>query len=128
MNGQHGHGPYQTYTEAMNAADALRDAVHAADAGGTMTEAVRAARRQAAADYLVDGLAAAGVELGAYDRRIAAWLSTWEAETVTVVLGWVQRANAGGYEQGCADAVATVRAARNAAGQAHAAERDGTAS
>jgi hypothetical protein len=46
-------------------------------------------------------LGAAGVELGAYDERIAAWLTTWDPETVAVVLGWVERAHAAGRAGAC---------------------------
>ncbi|MFF7315065.1 hypothetical protein [Streptomyces sp. NPDC008137] len=41
-------------------------------------------------------LAAAGVELGAYDERIIRWLSGWEWSTVATIASWVQRA---GQEQ-----------------------------
>lgn len=34
----------------------------------------------------------AGVQLGAYDRRITEWLSGWEWSTVATITGWVQRA------------------------------------
>ncbi len=35
---------------------------------------------------------AAGVELGAYDRRIVAWLAGWEPQTCAVVAGLITRA------------------------------------
>jgi hypothetical protein len=38
---------------------------------------------------------AAGVELGAYDRRIVAWLAGWEPQTCAVVAGMITRAGAG---------------------------------
>lgn len=41
-------------------------------------------------------LAAAGVELGAYDERIVQWLSGWEWSTIATIASWVQRA---GQEQ-----------------------------
>ncbi|GAA1977197.1 hypothetical protein [Kitasatospora viridis] len=44
---------------------------------------------------LLDTLRAAGVELGAYDRRIANWLSGWEWSTVATITSWVARASAG---------------------------------
>jgi hypothetical protein len=49
---------------------------------------------------LLDALAAAGVDLGAYDHAIAGWLAGWEPQTVAVIAGWVQRA----AEVGQADA------------------------
>ncbi len=42
---------------------------------------------------LDEALTAAGVELGAYDRRILSWLAGWEPQTVAVVVGWVARAH-----------------------------------
>ena len=42
---------------------------------------------------LCEALAAAGVELGAYDHRIALWLAGWEPQTVAVVTGWIERAS-----------------------------------
>lgn len=45
---------------------------------------------------LLAELEAAGVELGAYDRRIADWLAGWEWSTVATVASWVKRAAEGG--------------------------------
>ncbi|HET6636812.1 MAG TPA: hypothetical protein VFH77_17485 [Streptomyces sp.] len=44
---------------------------------------------------LADTLTAAGVELGEYERGIAAWLSSWEWSTVAVIASWVARAAVG---------------------------------
>lgn len=41
---------------------------------------------------LLEACAAAGVHLGAYDRRVLAWLSGWEPQTVAVVVGIILRA------------------------------------
>lgn len=41
---------------------------------------------------LIEALHAAGVELGAYDRRIVAWLAHWEWSTVAVIASWIGRA------------------------------------
>lgn len=41
---------------------------------------------------LLDTLQAAGIELGAHDRRIAAWLAHWEWSTVAVIASWIGRA------------------------------------
>ena len=38
----------------------------------------------------------AGVELGAWDRRIAGWLAGWDAATVLTVASWIARARAAG--------------------------------
>ncbi|MET9122977.1 hypothetical protein [Streptomyces sp. NPDC004528] len=43
---------------------------------------------------LTDTLTAAGIELGEYDARIAAWLAKWEWGTVAVIASWVARAAA----------------------------------
>src|SRR5581483_8282129 len=72
------HGPYDTAAQARADAAELTAAIHAADPGrGPMTDQVRSARHQARADYLTRALTAAGVELGAYDKRIATWLADW---------------------------------------------------
>ncbi len=47
------------------------------------------------AAMLTDACAAAGVELGAYDRRILRWLAGWEPTTCAVVAGIIARAAAG---------------------------------
>jgi hypothetical protein len=33
----------------------------------------------------------AGIELGAWDRRIAAWLAGWDTATVLTVASWIAR-------------------------------------
>lgn len=45
---------------------------------------------------LADACSAAGVQLGAYDRRILAWLAGWEPQTCAVVAGLISRANLAG--------------------------------
>lgn len=45
---------------------------------------------------LVDACLMAGVELGAFDRRVLAWLSGWEPETAAVIAGLITRAHAAG--------------------------------
>jgi hypothetical protein len=37
-----------------------------------------------------------GIELGAWDRRIVAWLAGWDACTVLTVASWIARARAAG--------------------------------
>jgi hypothetical protein len=62
--------------------------------------------------HMADTLAAAGVELGAFDRRIVAWLCGYEPATVQVVLGLVARAHAAGREAGHAERAADGAAAQ----------------
>ena len=38
----------------------------------------------------------AGMELGAWDRRILGWLAGWDACTVLTVASWIARARAAG--------------------------------
>ena len=35
-----------------------------------------------------------GLELGAYDERIVAWLAVWESTTVAVICSWLYRKEA----------------------------------
>lgn len=35
-----------------------------------------------------------GIELGAWDRRIAAWLAGWDAATVLTIASWIARSRA----------------------------------
>lgn len=60
------------------------------------TDEVRARLAREDAAILLDELAAAGVELGAYDRRQIAWLAGWEYETLVTIASWVKRAHAAG--------------------------------
>ena len=90
-------GPYETGRDAFEDAAVLRTAVAAVDPGGDMTQAVIAARSKVRTDYLFGVLAVAGVELGAYDRRIAAWVAGWDVETIQAIAGWVERAHAAGH-------------------------------
>jgi hypothetical protein len=36
----------------------------------------------------------AGIELGAWDRRIAAWLAGWDVVTVVTIASWIERSRA----------------------------------
>jgi hypothetical protein len=47
---------------------------------------------------LIGACEAAGVELGAFDRRILLWLSGWEPQTCAVIAGLISRA----HDAGCA--------------------------
>lgn len=91
------HGPYESSAQAFTDATLLNTAIHAVDPGyGPMTDKIRAARLKVRVDYLTRALTDAGVELGEYDRRIAAWLAEWETETLQVVVGWLTRAHDAG--------------------------------
>lgn len=57
-------------------------------------------------EILTDVFRAAGVELGAYDDRIAVWLAqTADWSTFAVITSWVQRAAQAGKDSGPADTV-----------------------
>ena len=43
-------------------------------------------------DHLTAACETAGVELGAYDRRVLTWLARWEPEMCAVVAGLILRA------------------------------------
>ena len=91
------NGPYETSREAYDAARVLREAVADADPGaGPMTRAVIAARSTARTQYVRGVLEVCGVELGAYDRRIAEWVAGWDLETIQAITGWIERAYAAG--------------------------------
>ena len=79
-------GPFSTWHDAY---EACRD-ITGTPGTGYLTEGNRA--------RLLTACEAAGVELGAYDRRILDWLSRWEPETVAVISGIITRAARGGAE------------------------------
>lgn len=79
-------GPYQTAAE-VRAVPLVRDTYAIAPHGGST--AVENERR------LLGACQDAGVQLGAYDRRILSWLAGYEPETVQVVIGLVARAAGG---------------------------------
>ena len=83
-------GPFQTEAE-VRATDAVRAVYAAFDADPGVGKMAPHNHR-----LLCEALSAAGVELGAYDERIAAWLANWEPQTVAVIAGWVSRASAAG--------------------------------
>jgi hypothetical protein len=37
-----------------------------------------------------------GVELGAWDRRVAGWLADWDAATVLTIASWIERTREAG--------------------------------
>jgi hypothetical protein len=79
-------GPYQTEAQARErpAVRAIYDAVHADRRRGVMAEGSHRLLEQACTT--------ANVELGAYDRRILAWLAGWEPQTCAVIAGLITRA------------------------------------
>jgi hypothetical protein len=95
-----GSGPYESEVEA--AAEPMPRAVRDLHVAGR----VRSGDPERLVATTVMGhaaetLAAAGVELGAFDRRIVAWAcATWEPTTVQVLLGVVARAHAAGRRDG----------------------------
>ena len=87
-------GPYETERQAL--AEPLAQEVDALHRSGRV--------RSGDPDRLVRGTQLrhleaacedAGVELGAHDRRVLAWLAGHEASTVQVVIGLISRANGG---------------------------------
>jgi hypothetical protein len=89
-------GPYETGRDAFEDARVLREAVAAANPGGARTPDMTAAIAKARIRYVRGVLEVCGVELGAYDRRIAEWVAAWDIETVQTITGWVERAHAAG--------------------------------
>jgi hypothetical protein len=88
------NGPFDTERQARDLPEV--QAVYAAfDADSGAGKMAPHTRR-----LLVQALEAAGVELGAFDERIAAWLAGWEPHTVAVIASWITRA-AGNRCQQC---------------------------
>lgn len=91
-------GPYETETETLD--EALPQEIRALHASGRV--------RPGDPDRLVSGTQLrhledacrdAGVDLGAFDRKVLGWLAGYEASTVQVIVGLIARAAAG--EDGC---------------------------
>ena len=83
-------GPYETEAQARgNAAVQEIHRAFRADPGmGKMAPLSLA--------LLTDVCTMAGVELGAFDRRVLAWLSSWEPEMAVVIAGLITRAHEAG--------------------------------
>jgi hypothetical protein len=79
-------GPFETETQAiaLPAVRAIYAAFAAAPRVGGMDEPCR--------QLLAGSLEAAGVSLGAYDRRVLAWLAGWEPQIIAVIAAWITRA------------------------------------
>jgi hypothetical protein len=81
-------GPFGTEAEVL-AVPAVRELL---DALRLVTHRRGVTAEQYNYQLLAGALAAAGVDLGAYDERIAGWLAGWETTTVAVIASWVTRA------------------------------------
>lgn len=90
-----GHsGPFDTAADvlALPAVQAAYDAARRHNGPGRRTTLTAA---------MIDGaLNAAGVTLGAHDRRIVAWLAVFGPEEAAVVCGWITRAHEAGRTGG----------------------------
>ena len=107
-------GPYGTGVQAAVDTYLSTTSPFETEAQARETPAVRAVYEAFGADpgvgrmaphnhrMLCGALAAAGVDLGAYDHRIISWLAGWEPETCAVIAGLVSRAHAAGIERGAA--------------------------
>jgi hypothetical protein len=87
------HGPYETDSDAMRDAAHVHQAYRAAGGPRGLMDRINE-------DLLLGALREAGVELGAYDQRIAGWLSDWEPHVVQVLIGWLERAHTAGHSAG----------------------------
>lgn len=104
------HGPYDTDNEAMHDAAHVNQAARNHRYPPAEMHALtpfHSVAKIPVADRINDGLLLAalqqaGVELGACDRRIVAWLASWEPYLVQVVIGWIERAHASGRNGGTA--------------------------
>lgn len=88
-------GPYDTERQALD--EPLGQAVRSLhDTGQVRSGDPDRLVRGTVLDHLTDACAAAGVELGDYDRRVLAWLAGGvETAVVQVVIGLITRAAAG---------------------------------
>lgn len=82
-------GPYDTEQQARTSPEvrAIWQAVAEDSRRGVIAEGNAA--------MLGRALDAAGVQLGAYDRRIVSWLGIWEPQVCAVIAGLISRAAAG---------------------------------
>jgi len=78
-------GPFETETRARSAARRI-----------TASPAGTGAWQAGSHRLLCAELTAAGVDFGAYDHRIVAWLAGWEPHTCAVVAGLITRAHQAG--------------------------------
>ena len=80
-------GPFDTERQALDLPEVKAAYASITGAGTGTLECVR---------ILETALSAAGVDLGAYDKRIVNWLGNWEAQTCAVIAGLIYRAHAAG--------------------------------
>jgi hypothetical protein len=93
-------GPFHTDEQLMEAAAPLREAMAAINASDSLAHEIRTRRHAARTSYITDALTAAGVELGALDRRCASWLAAVaDHEEVIAIVDWVLRAQHAGPEE-----------------------------
>jgi hypothetical protein len=103
-------GPFETRDQVrrLPAVQAVYEAFRADPGAGKMAPHNEA--------MLTGACQSAGVELGAFDHRIVAWLAAWEPETCAVVAGLIARAAVGRGVTASPD-LATVLGALEHAGQ-----------
>lgn len=92
------NGPYETSREAFDAARVLRETVAAADPDSGLRTRSIAARSAARVQYVRGVLEVCGVQVGAYDKRIAEWVAGWDIETIQTITSWIQRAHGAGQD------------------------------
>ena len=83
-------GPYQTREQASET-EAVQEVYRAFRADPGVGKMAAHAHR-----LLMRACTEAGVSLGAFDRRVLAWLSEWEPETAAVIAGLILRAREAG--------------------------------
>lgn len=98
-------GPYETEQDTDDTA-LCHDSRHLHDTGRVKTGDLDHLHRDMVLRHLIGECDAAGIKLGAYDRRILTWLANFEPATVQVVMGLIGRAHVGGYNSGWAAATA----------------------
>jgi hypothetical protein len=91
-------GPYETETDAL-AGPVRQEIRDMHESGRYHRNEISRAVRTAQLRHLEDACRDAGVELGAFDRKIVGWLAGYESTTVQVIVGLIARAAAG--EDGC---------------------------
>jgi hypothetical protein len=82
------HGPFETEDQAREI-PAVRAVYDAYDHG-------RGPGDLSGAPLILTACVAAGVDLGAYDRHIIAWLGNWSPQTSAVIAGLIIRAHEAG--------------------------------
>ena len=93
-------GPFETEGETRDAAG-WQDV----DVDPTDNERWREARKAAKASRIRQVLDRTATPVGAYDKRLLTWVTTWEPEVIEVIAGLIERA----YEQGVHDAHGDMR-------------------